>query len=57
MMTFEKKVKEYMEREFRWGSKSWQAYEGAKQYCIENFKPSETEYQVMIKIITDWLDL
>ena len=55
--TFDKKVKEYMQREFRYGCKNWQVYEGAKRHCIDNFNPSDAEYDRMIKIITDWLDL
>jgi hypothetical protein len=39
------------------GSKSWTDYERAKKACIAYFNPTEERYQVMIKIITDWLEL
>ena len=57
MDNFDQQIKDYMMREFRWGSKSWQVYEGAKRYCIDTFNPTDEQYPRMIKIITDWLEL
>jgi hypothetical protein len=56
-MTFEEKVMIFMQNNFIQGSRIWVEYEYAKNFCIRNYDPTDEQYSVMIKIITDWLDL
>jgi hypothetical protein len=47
----------YVHKYFTKGSKSWVDYEAAKKQVITYFNPTDEQYPIMIKIITDWLDL
>ena len=56
-MDFENRVKEYLKKNFKPGTKNWNDYESAKKLCIFRLEPSSDQYDMMIKIITDWLEL
>jgi hypothetical protein len=57
MTEFEKMVTNYIQGDFPKGSKNWNDYESAKYLCLFNFSPTDEQYPVMLKIITDWLEL
>ena len=58
MSDFEKLVREYLENAFDPGTKNWNDYESAKALCLFNCAPNDSEqYDLMIKIITEWLEL
>jgi hypothetical protein len=57
MDDFEKQVTQFMQTYFFKGSKNWRQYEYAKTFLIDHFNPNCEQYKVMIKIITDWLEL
>lgn len=54
---FERKVMWFMHDNFHKGSRDWTEYEYAKTFCMNNYDPTDEQYPVMIKIITDWLEL
>jgi len=57
MNEFENQVKEYLDNTFDPGTKDWIDYESAKSLLTHLLQPTPEQYQRMIKIITDWLDL
>ena len=56
-MTFEESIKKYLSENYTKGSKNWSDYEAAKYECLFRFVTTDEEYDGMIKIITDWLEL
>ena len=56
-MDFETRVKEYLKENFTKGTKNWNDYESAKYLCIFRLEPYSDQYDVMLKIITEWLEL
>jgi len=58
MIEFEKLVRVYLENAFCPGTKDWNDYVSAKYLCLFNCDPKDSEqYDLMIKIITEWLEL
>jgi hypothetical protein len=56
-MTFEEQLKDYLENTFDPGTKNWNDYEAAKYTCLFLLSPTDEQYPIMLKIITDWLEL
>lgn len=56
-MIFKEYVMEYLKQNFTPGTKSWNDYEAAKYKCIAKFNPTVWQYNLMLQLITDWLEL
>jgi len=58
-MTFEEQVKDYIDKNFSLskGCKNWWIYETMKNRITGILNPSPRQYDMMVRIITDWLDL
>lgn len=59
MSEYEEQCQEFLSNGYldKKGCKNWHVYEQIKNRMIFDFDPTDEQYLVMIKIITDWLEL